>query len=161
MPVTYRILHSRALHAVGDHVVDVSLDRGRGAEGEDRVVVMSGLTEALGVETVVVDLDLIGREGHLAGRELLGVHSIGAHRERAHFVVAAIETHGIERSRGVLIRFGREHRGAQAEHQHERESESGDLSELFHLLSPLCLFLCRKPSTASAKKRTPVTAIPM
>ena len=101
---------------------------------------MAGLTEALGIVALVVYLDLIGFDRHAgaAGNISHGIHVPGTYLERSHAVIAAIEANRIARRVGGLVG---KHRGAQAEHQHQRKGESRDFSELFHLLSTPCFFL--------------------
>ena len=99
---------------------------------------MAGLTEALGIVALIVYLDLIGFDRHTgAAGDGLAIYVSGAYQERSHAVVAAIKPNRIVRRVGRLGKC----RGAQAEHQHQREGESRDFSELFHLLSTPCFFL--------------------
>ena len=94
MPVTYRILHSRALHAVGDYKVRITGDLDLGPKGDERVVVVSRFPEALGIVTRVFDLDHIFGECHrvaICNR----LHGNGVCLELANLAVAPIDPYGI------------------------------------------------------------------
>ena len=124
---------------------------------------MPGFTEALGIEAVVLNFDLIQRKGDISFvRNLLSHHGVAA-CECSDITVAGIKPHNIAgarcRRRAAAGGILGEDSCAQAEHQKQNENQRSNSFYCFHLLSPPCFFLCLKPSTASTRKSTPLAAM--